>query len=134
MLIPKKTKFRKYMKGKIPSRSTNQTLLKFGLYGIKANTPGIITAKTIEAVRRAITRKFKRAGKIWITIFPSISITEKPLEVRMGKGKGKPSFWVCKVKAGQILFEMDGISLELAKQAGILAYHKLPIKTSFIYN
>lgn len=134
MLQPKKTKFRKYQKGNIPGTSTNQTLLKFGLYGIKASTSGIITARTIEAVRRAISRKFKRIGKIWITIFPNISITEKPLEVRMGKGKGKPSFWVCKVKAGQILFEMDGVSPELANQAAILAYHKLPIKTTFISN
>jgi large subunit ribosomal protein L16 len=132
MLSPKRTKFRKYQKGTIGGIKSNITKLEFGKYGVKALQEGRISARTIEAVRRVMTRKFKRAGQIWIRLFPDISITEKPLEVRMGKGKGAPSFWVCRVQPGQILFEMDGISLILAKQAAILADHKLPIKTKFI--
>ena len=134
MLKPKKTKFRKYQKFKIGGISCNQTYLKFGKYGIKALQQGKITAKTIEAVRRAIIRKFKRIGKIWIRVFPDIPVTLKPLEVRMGKGKGNVSFWISRIKAGQILFEMDGISLELASQAFKLAYHKLNMKTQLISN
>jgi large subunit ribosomal protein L16 len=132
MLSPKRTKFRKYQKGTIGGIKSNITKLEFGKYGVKALQEGRISARTIEAVRRVMTRKFKRAGQIWIRLFPDISITEKPLEVRMGKGKGAPSFWVCRVQPGQILFEMDGISFTLAKQAAILADHKLPIKTKFI--
>jgi large subunit ribosomal protein L16 len=132
MLSPKRTKFRKYQKGTIGGIKSNITKLEFGKYGVKALQEGRISARTIEAVRRVMTRKFKRAGQIWIRLFPDISITEKPLEVRMGKGKGAPSFWICRVQPGQILFEMDGISLTLAKQAAILADHKLPIKTKFI--
>lgn len=132
MLSPKRTKFRKYQKGTIGGIKSNITKLEFGKYGVKALQQGRISARTIEAVRRVMTRKFKRAGQIWIRLFPDISITEKPLEVRMGKGKGAPSFWVCRVQPGQILFEMDGISFTLAKQAAILADHKLPIKTKFI--
>ena len=132
MLSPKRTKFRKYQKGTIGGIKSNITKLEFGKYGLKALQEGRISARTIEAVRRVMTRKFKRAGQIWIRLFPDISITEKPLEVRMGKGKGAPSFWVCRVQPGQILFEMDGISFTLAKQAAILADHKLPIKTKFI--
>ncbi len=132
MLSPKRTKFRKYQKGVIGGIKPNLTSLKFGQYGLKSLESCKITAKTIEAVRRAITRKFKRNGKIWITIFPDVSVSEKPLEVRMGKGKGAPSFWVSRVQAGQILFEMDGISLQLAQQAAKLAYNKLAIKTQLI--
>ena len=132
MLSPKRTKFRKYQKGSIGGIKSNITKLEFGKYGVKALQQGRISARTIEAVRRVMTRKFKRAGQIWIRLFPDISITEKPLEVRMGKGKGAPSFWVCRVQPGQILFEMDGISFTLAKQAAILADQKLPIKTKFI--
>jgi large subunit ribosomal protein L16 len=134
MLSPKRTKFRKYQKGNIGKVKSNMTTLNFGKYGLKSLQPGRITAKTIEAVRRAITRKFKKSGKIWIKIFPDIPVTQKPLEVRMGKGKGNPSFWICRIQAGQILFEMDGISLQLAKQAANLAAHKLPIKTELVFN
>ncbi len=134
MLSPKRTKFRKYQKGNTGKIKCNLTTLNFGKYGLKSLQPGRITAKTIEAVRRAITRKFKKSGKIWIKIFPDIPVTQKPLEVRMGKGKGTPSFWICRIQAGQILFEMDGISLQLAKQAANLAAHKLPIKTELVFN
>lgn len=132
MLSPKRIKYRKTQKGKIGGKVSNQTLLNFGKYGIKSLSPGRITAKSIESVRRVITRKFKRNGQIWVRIFPDISVTAKPAEVRMGKGKGAPSFWICRIKSGQILFEMDGITLALAKQAAILASHKLPMNTKFI--
>lgn len=134
MFSPKRTKFRKYQKGNIGGIKSNITQLQFGKYGVKALESGKITAKTIEAVRRAMTRKFKRSGKIWIRIFPDIPVTKKPLEVRMGKGKGTPCFWICKIQAGDILFEIDGVSLQLAKQASILADYKLPIKTELIKN
>jgi large subunit ribosomal protein L16 len=132
MLLPKRTKFRKYQKGRIRGVKANTTQLRFGRYGIKTLDTGRIPAKTLEAVRRVITRKFKRTGQIWIRIFPDIPVSAKPAEVRMGKGKGSPSFWVARVQRGQILFEMDGIPLQLAKQAANLAYYKLPIKTKFI--
>lgn len=134
MLSPKRTKFRKYQKGTIGGIKSNITTLKFGKYGLKALESGKITAKTIEAVRRAITRKFKRSGKVWIKIFPDIPVTQKPLEVRMGKGKGAPSFWICRIQAGQILFEMDGVPLQLATQAAKLADYKLPFKTELVFN
>ena len=132
MLLPKRTKFRKYQKGRIRGIKPNTPQLQFGQYGIKALDSGRIPARTLEAVRRVITRKFKRTGQIWIRIFPDIPVSAKPAEVRMGKGKGSPSFWVARVQRGQILFEMDGISPQLAKQAANLAYYKLPIKTKFI--
>lgn len=132
MLSPKRTKFRKYQKGTIGGIKSNTTKLEFGKYGVKALEQGRITARTIEAVRRVMTRKFKRSGQIWIRIFPDIPVTEKPLEVRMGKGKGAPSFWICRIQPGQILFEMDGISLTLAKQAALLADHKLPLKSKLV--
>lgn len=132
MLQPKRTKFRKFQKGRVKGIKPNTTKLSFGRYGLKALETGRITARTLEAVRRVITRKFKRTGQIWIRIFPDISVSSKPAEVRMGKGKGSPSFWVCKVQKGQILFEMDGISFQLAQQASNLAYYKLPIKTKFV--
>ncbi len=132
MLAPKRTKFRKYQKGCIGGIKSNTTQLHFGKYGLKALESGRITAKNIEAIRRAMTRKFKRGGKIWIRIFPDIPVSEKPLEVRMGKGKGTPSFWIYRIKAGEILFEMDGVSLQLAKQAATLACSKLGIKNEFV--
>jgi large subunit ribosomal protein L16 len=134
MLSPRRTKYRKYQKGRISGIKSNTSKLEFGKYGLKSIETGRIPARTLEAVRRVLTRKFKRTGQIWIRIFPDIPITAKPAEVRMGKGKGALSFWVCKVQAGQILFEMDGISLPLAQQAAILAYYKLPVKTKFVYN
>jgi large subunit ribosomal protein L16 len=132
MLQPKRTKFRKFQKGRVKGIVSNTTQLEFGQFGLKVLEPGRIPARTLEAVRRVITRKFKRTGQIWIRVFPDISVSSKPAEVRMGKGKGSPSFWICRVKKGQILFEMDGISSQLAKQAAILAYYKLPVKTKFI--
>jgi len=132
MLQPKRTKFRKFQKGRVKGILSNTTQLEFGQFGLKALESGRIPARTIEAVRRIITRKFKRMGQIWIRIFPNISVSSKPAEVRMGKGKGSPSFWICRVKKGQILFEMDGVSPQLAKQAALLAYYKLPIKTKFL--
>ena len=132
MLHPKRTKFRKYQKGRVQGILSNTTMLQFGQYGIKALETGRIPAKNLEAVRRVLTRKFKRTGQIWIRVFPDIAISAKPAEVRMGKGKGSPSYWVCRIQKGQILFEMDGISSQLAKQAALLAYYKLPLKTKFI--
>jgi large subunit ribosomal protein L16 len=133
MLSPKRTKFRKYQKLKIKGIKSNTTSLKFGKYGLKSLETARIPARTLEAVRRVMTRKFKRTGQIWIRVFPDIPVTVKPAEVRMGKGKGSPSFWVCRIKAGEILFEMDRIPLQLAKQAAKLAYHKLSFKTKFIH-
>ena len=132
MLHPKRTKFRKFQKGKMPGINSNTTQLVFGQYGLKALESGRIPSKTLEAVRRVLTRKFKRIGQIWIRIFPDIAVSTKPAEVRMGKGTGAPSFWICKIKQGQILFEMDGIPYQIAQQAALLAYYKLPIKTKFI--
>ena len=132
MLQPKRTKYRKFQKGRVKGLLSNITHLEFGHFGIKALESGRLPAKTLEAVRRIITRKFKRMGQIWIRVFPDISVSAKPAEVRMGKGKGSPNFWICRIKKGQILFEMDGISSQLAKQAALLAYYKLPLKTKFI--
>jgi len=132
MLHPKRTKFRKFQKGKKPGIDSNTNQLAFGQYGLKALEAGRIPSKTLEAVRRVLTRKFKRTGQIWIRIFPDIAVSTKPAEVRMGKGKGAPSFWICKIKQGQILFEMDGIPYQIAQQAALLAYYKLPVKTKFI--
>lgn len=132
MLQPKRTKFRKYQKGKVKGIKPNTQELSFGRYGLKALETGRITARILEAVRRVLTRKFKKTGQIWIRIFPDISVSSKPAEVRMGKGKGSPSYWICRIQKGQILFEMDGIPLQLAQQASILAYYKLPLKTKFV--
>ena len=132
MLHPKRTKFRKFQKGKLPGINSNTTQLAFGQYGLKALESGRIPSKTLEAVRRVLTRKFKRTGQIWIRIFPDIAVSTKPAEVRMGKGKGAPSFWICKIKQGQIVFEMDGIPYQTAQQAAMFAYYKLPFKTKFI--
>jgi large subunit ribosomal protein L16 len=132
MLSPKRTKFRKYQKGRIGGIKPNTNQLQFGRYGIKTIESGLIKAKTIEAVRRVMTRKFKRTGQIWIRIFPDHPVTAKPAEVRMGKGKGNLSYWASKVQSGQILYEIDGVTLQTAQQAALLAYHKLPVKTIFI--
>ena len=131
MLSPKRTKYRKHQKGSKKGVQSNLTELKFGRYGIKSLEGGRIHAKTIEAVRRAITRKLKRAGQVWIRIFPDLVVTRKPAEVRMGKGKGSPAFWVCRVQPGQLLYEIDGVPAFLAMQAANLAYYKLPLKSGF---
>ena len=134
MLIPKKTKYRKHQKQKGSRRGgqANTIGLKFGRYGLKTLDHGQIHTKTIEAVRRTITRKLKRSGQVWTRVFPDHVITAKPAEVRMGKGKGSPSYWVCRVKPGQLLYEIDGVTPSLAMQAMQLAHYKLPIKTAFV--
>lgn len=132
MLQPKRTKFRKYQKGRASGIKHNQYELSFGQYGIKTLCAGRISARVLEAARRTMTRKMRRAGQLWIRVFPDIAVSSKPAEVRMGKGKGNPDFWVSRVQAGQILFEIDGISGDLAKQAVILAAHKIPFPTQFI--
>ena len=132
MLQPKRTKYRKQMKGRVHGLAKGGTVLNFGAYGMKAMTPGRITARQIEAARRAITRHMKRVGKVWIRIFPDVPVTGKPAEVRMGKGKGSPEYWMCRVKPGRILFELDGVDADVAKQAFELASAKLPIRTRFI--
>ena len=132
MLSPKRTKFRKYQKGRTKGIKGNQTDLQFGKYGLKSLESGRISARTIESVRRVMTRKFKRQGQIWIRVFPDLPITNKPAEVRMGKGKGSVSYWVCSVQSGQILDAMAGSDLELAKTGSYLAHQKLPLQTELI--
>ncbi len=132
MLQPKRTKFRKMHKGRIKGRAKGGTELNFGTYGLKAMEPSRITARQIEAARRAMTRHMKRAGRVWIRIFPDVPVSKKPTEVRMGKGKGTPEFWAAKVKPGRIMFEMDGIPTPVAREAMRLAAAKLPIKTRFV--
>ena len=132
MLQPKKTKFRKAHKGRIKGNAKGGTTLNFGSYGLKAITAERVTARQIEAARRAITRHMKRAGRVWIRIFPDVPVSKKPTEVRMGKGKGTPEFWVCRVKPGKIMFELDGVSEEAAQEAFSLAAAKLPLETKFV--
>ena len=132
MLSPKKTKFRKAHKGRIHGNAKGGNSLNFGSYGMKALQPNRITARQIEAARRAITRHIKRQGRVWIRIFPDVPVTKKPVEVRMGKGKGSVEFWACRIKPGRVMFELDGVSESLAKEAFELASAKLPIKTKFI--
>ena len=132
MLQPKKTKFRKAHKGRIHGKAKGGTELSFGAYGLKALEPGRITARQIEAARRAMTRAMKRSGKVWIRIFPDVPVSKKPAEVRMGSGKGSPEFWVARVKPGRILFELDGVTGALAKTAFERAAEKLPIKTKVV--
>ncbi|MBL9033724.1 MAG: 50S ribosomal protein L16 [Rhodospirillaceae bacterium] len=132
MLQPKRTKFRKGHKGRIHGTAKGGTTLAFGAYGLKAVEPARITARQIEAARRAITRHMKRVGKVWIRIFPDVPVSRKPAEVRMGSGKGTPEYWVCRVHPGRIMFEMDGVPKELANEAFTLAAAKLPIKTRFV--
>jgi large subunit ribosomal protein L16 len=128
MLQPVRTKFRKAFKGRIHGTATSGATLAFGQYGLKALEPERVTARQIEAARRAL----KRAGRVWIRIFPDVPVSKKPIEIRMGKGKGTPEYWVCRVKPGRILFEVDGIPLAIAKEALGLAAAKLPVKTRFI--
>lgn len=132
MLLPKKTKYRKQHKGRIHGAAKGGFELNFGDFGLKALAPDRITARQIEAARRAITRHIKRQGKVWIRVFPDVPVSKKPLEVRMGSGKGSPEFWVARVKPGRIMFELDGIPETLAREAFELAADKLPIKTKFV--
>jgi large subunit ribosomal protein L16 len=132
MLQPKRTKYRKQFKGRIHGKATSGATLTFGSYGLKSLEPERVTARQIEAARRAITRHMKRAGRVWIRVFPDVPVSKKPIEVRMGKGKGTPELWVVRVKPGRILFEVDGIPLATAKEALTLAAAKLPVKTRFI--
>ena len=132
MLQPVRTKYRKAHKGRIHGNAKGGTILNFGAYGLKAMQPERITSRQIEAARRAITRHIKRQGRVWIRIFPDLPVTQKPTEVRMGKGKGAVEYWACRVKPGRILFELDGVEEELAKRAFELGAAKLPIQTKFI--
>lgn len=132
MLAPKKFKHRKQHKGRIHGNAKGGTSLTFGAYGLKALTPNRITARQIEAARRAITRHIKRQGKVWIRVFPDVPVTKKPLEVRQGKGKGSVEYWAARVKPGRIMFEMDGVPEDIAREALSLAAMKLPVKTKFV--
>ena len=132
MMSPKRTKYRKAHKGRIKGKSKGATALNFGSFGLKAVEPERVTARQIEAARRAITRHLKRSGRLWIRVFPDVPVSSKPAEVRMGSGKGAPEFWVCRVKPGRILFEVDGVPRDLAVRAFELAAAKLPIKTRFV--
>jgi large subunit ribosomal protein L16 len=132
MLSPKRTKFRKAHKGRIHGMAKGGTQLNFGSYGLKAVTPERVTARQIEAARRAITRHLRRAGRVWIRIFPDVPVSSKPAEVRMGKGKGSPEYWVARVKPGRIMFEIDGVPWDLAKEAFTLAAAKLPLDTRIV--
>ncbi len=132
MLQPTRTKYRKAHKGRIHGKATRASTLNYGTYGLKAIQPERVMGKQIEAARVALTRYMQRTGKVWSRIFPNIPVSKKPTEVRMGKGKGSPEFWVCRVKPGRILFEVDGVSEDVAKIALYKASAKLPIKTKFI--
>lgn len=132
MLSPKRTKYRKAHKGRIHGVAKGGTQLNFGAYGLKALTPERVTARQIEAARRAITRHLRRAGRVWIRIFPDVPVSSKPAEVRMGKGKGSPEYWVARVKPGRIMFEIDGVPWVLAQQALMLASAKLPLDTRIV--
>ena len=132
MLSPKRTKYRKQQKGRIHGMAKGGTARNFGAYGLKAEQPGRITARQIEAARRAITRHLKRTGRMWIRIFPDVPVSKKPVEVRMGKGKGVPEFWVCRIKPGRIMFELDGVQSSLAKEAFRRGADKLPIRTRIV--
>jgi len=132
MLQPKRTKFRKQHKGKLHGKAKGGTDLTFGAYGLKAQEPNRVTAREIEAARRAITRQMKRAGRVWIRIFPDLPVTSKPTEVRMGKGKGSVDYWAARVKPGRIMFEIDGVPEDIAREALRLGAMKLSVKTRFI--
>src|ERR1700733_5494957 len=132
MLAPKKTKYRKAFKGRIHGNAKGGSRLNFGAFGLKAVAPERVTSRQIEAARRAITRHIKRTGRVWILIFPDVPVSTKPAEVRMGSGKGSPEFWVVRVKPGRIMFEIDGVSNELARASLALGAAKLPIKTKFV--
>ena len=132
MLSPKRTKYRKAFKGRISGNATAGAEVSFGSFGLKAIEPSRITARQIEAARRAISRSIKRAGRVWIRIFPDLPVTKKPAEVRMGSGKGSVEYWACRVKPGRVMFELDGVSEEVAELAFSLASAKLPIRTKFV--
>jgi len=132
MLQPKRTKFRKAHKGRIHGTAKGGTALNFGAYGLKAMEPGRISARQIESARRAITRHMKRVGKLWIRVFPDVPVSKKPAEVRQGKGKGTPEWWAVRIKPGRIMFELDGVPHDVAREAFVLASAKLPIGTKFV--
>ncbi len=132
MLQPKRTKFRKAHKGRIHGAAKGGTDVNFGEYGLKAMEPERVTARQIEAARRAMTRHIARGGRVWVRIFPDVPVSKKPAEVRMGSGKGAPEVWVCRVKPGRIMYEMAGVSEEMAREAFRLAAMKLPVKTKFV--
>jgi large subunit ribosomal protein L16 len=132
MLQPKRTKFRKQHKGRIHGQAKGGSDLNFGSFGLKATQPERITARQIEAARRALTRHMKRQGRVWIRVFPDVPVTSKPTEVRMGKGKGSVDYWACRVKPGRVMFEIDGVNEEIAREALRLAAMKLPIKTKVV--
>jgi len=132
MLMPKKTKYRKTQRGRLRGKATSNNTIVFGEHALQSTTANYITERQIEAARRAMTRYIKRGGKVWIRIFPDKSMTRLPAETRMGKGKGTPEFWVAKVKPGTMLFELSGVSVEVAREAFRLAAHKLAVKTKFV--
>jgi large subunit ribosomal protein L16 len=132
MLSPKRTKYRKQQKGRVRGQAKSATDLNFGTYGLKATVAGRLTSRQIEAARRAITRHMRRAGRVWIRIFPDVPVSSKPAEVRMGGGKGAPEFWIAKVKAGRIMFEVDGVPVTVAREALRLGSAKLPCRTRFV--
>src|SRR6201991_3220657 len=132
MLQPSRTKFRKAHKGRIKGVATSGSDLSFGQFGLKAMEPERVTARQIEAARRALTRHMKRAGRVWIRVFPDLPVSKKPAEVRMGSGKGAPELWVARVKPGRVMFEIDGVTTQIAREALTLAAAKLPIKTRFV--
>ncbi len=132
MLQPKRTKFRKQFKGRNRGLATTGNKVSFGEYGLKAVERGKMTARQIEAARRAMTRHIRRGGKIWIRVFPDVPVSKKPLEVRMGKGKGNVEYWVCKIQPGRVLYEMEGVAEPIAREAFRLAAAKLPFKTTFV--
>src|SRR5215468_8062734 len=132
MLQPMRTKFRKAHKGRIKGLATSATDLAFGQYGLKALEPERVSARQIEAARRAMTRHMKRAGRVWIRMYPDVPVSKKPLEVRMGSGKGAPELWVCRVKPGRIMFEIDGVTDQVAREALLLGSAKLGIKTRIV--
>ena len=132
MLQPKRTKYRKAHKGRVHGNAKGGFTLNFGAFGLKAVEPTRMTARQIEAARRTITRHLKRVGRVWIRVFPDVPVSKKPAEVRMGSGKGTPEYWICRIKPGRILFEIDGVNRAIAQEAFLLAAAKLPIKTKFI--
>jgi large subunit ribosomal protein L16 len=132
MLSPKRSKYRKAHKGRVHGLAKGGTTLNFGAYGLKATDPGRVTARQIEAARRTITRHIRRIGRVWIRVFPDVPVSHKPAEVRMGSGKGSPEFWICRVKPGRIMFELDGVPANVAREAFELAAAKLPVATRFV--
>ncbi len=132
MLMPKRVKFRKQQRGRMKGKAVRGSRVSFGQYGLKSMAPAWVTSRQIEAARIAMTRYIKRGGKVWIRIFPDKPVTQKPAETRMGKGKGSPEYWVAVVKPGRVLFELSGVSEEVAKEALRLAAHKLPFNTRFV--